>query len=125
YLHHASFEVRAQVAQACGELADPRVGPILVAAMDDEAWPVRAALCEAIGRLRPEGGPPVLARALSDPEEVVREAAATALAEYPDEAIAEHWDLIAKAYATGTVPVRWQVVGMAVRVGGDGALPLL
>lgn len=125
YLHHARFEVRAQIATACGELADARVGPLLVSAMDDEAWPVRAALCEAIGRLRPDGGPPALARALSDPAEVVREAAATALAEYPDEALKAHWEQIAKAYAAGTVPVRWQVVGMAVRVGADGARQLL
>jgi HEAT repeat protein len=125
YLHHASFEVRATIALVCGELAMARTGPLLIAALDDKEWPVRAALCRAIGQLRTHGGPPVLAKLLTDPDEVVRESAAEALAEYDDGSIKPCMEPIMSAYGPGTVPIRWQVVGMAARAGGDDAFSLL
>ena len=66
--------MRANVARACGEFGVARVGPILIAALDDRDWPVRAALCESIGLLRADGGARAMAGLLTDPEESVREA---------------------------------------------------
>jgi len=125
YLHHASFEVRAQIATACGELAMARTGPLLVSALDDGDWPVRAALAQAIGRLRVPEAAPALARLLGDGSEVVREMAAEALAEYADEALVPCFAQIAAAYGPGSVPVRWQVMGVAARSKDDDATPLL
>jgi HEAT repeat protein len=125
YVHHASFEVRAIAARACGELGAKRTAPILLTAIRDEAWPVRAAVCSALGQLTPDEGTAALVHALDDPEEPVREAAAEALARYSAPQLAPHVAELAGVYDRGSVTVRRSIVVISACVGGEQAEALL
>ncbi|MBV9947521.1 MAG: HEAT repeat domain-containing protein, partial [Myxococcales bacterium] len=125
YVRHPSFEVRAVVARACGEIGAVKVAPVLLRSVSDEAWPVRAAVCTALGRLRHAEALPSLVGALGDPEESVSEAAAEALLHFAPEKLAPHAAALAAAYDVGTVAVRSSVVAVAGRLGPGAAEALL
>jgi HEAT repeat protein len=125
YIHHESLPVRANVARACGALGVARVGPILIAALDDRDWPVRAALCESIGMLRAEGGAAAMAQHLTDPEETVREAAAQALMAFTAPEIEPFRREVMAAYQGGTIPIRLEMVGIAGRIDNPELASLL
>jgi HEAT repeat protein len=125
YVNHASFEVRAVAARACGDLGVAGLAPVLMSAIDDEAWPVRAAVCEALGRLKHDDAPVALIRALGDAEESVREAAAEALTSYAPALLARHVDSFAATYEVGTVVVRRSLIVIAGRIHEAAADALL
>ena len=125
YIHHPSLEVRSLVARACGELGAVRVAPLLLARLDDESWPVRASVAEAIGKLKPPGGAAALVHLLGDAEEPVREGAAEALANFPDEDLEPHIQVLSSTYDRGSVPARTQVVVIVARLAGPDADALL
>ena len=125
YVHHASFEVRAIAARACGELGAKRTAPILLTAIHDEAWPVRAAVCSALGQLAQDEGTAALVLALDDPEETVREAAAEALTRFSAQQLAPHVAELAGVYDRGSVTVRRSIVVVSACVGGEQAEALL
>jgi HEAT repeat protein len=116
YLHHASFEVRALAAKACGELGAPHLGGMLLRVVEDDAWPVRAAVCEALGRLTPGDAPPALIKALGDAEESVRDAAAEALTSYAPELLAEHVTAFVAQYELSSAVVRRSLVVTVGRI---------
>lgn len=125
YLHFSSFEVRAVVARACGDLGIARLGTALLRAIDDEAWPVRAAVCEALGRLHHEAAPPALIHALEDGEEVVREAAAEALTTYAADVLTPHVASFAATYERGSIVVRRSLVVIVGRIEDPAADALI
>ncbi len=125
YIHHPSFEVRAQVARACGDLGVGRVGALLLAAVDDPEWVVRASIVDAIGRLRPEGSVAALVKLLLDPEMPVREAAAEALGAFAITEVEPFMAQVVPAYESGSVHTRLHMVMLAARLDRPEATALL
>ena len=118
WLRHDSMQVRSLVAKACGELGILRLGPLVMACLDDPVWPVRASVCEALGRLRPAGSVPELIRMLSDIEEPVREAAAAAISLHTDSDLQPYELEVLAAYQNGSIPLRLAMVDAAARMTG-------
>ncbi len=125
WLRHESMQVRALIAKACGELGIARIGPMLVAGLDDPAWPVRASVCEAIRRLRPKGSVPMLVRLLSDSEEVVRESAGAALCAFSSTEVMPFENELASAYENGSIPIRLSMVELAAHLNGAAMTQLI
>jgi HEAT repeat protein len=99
-----------------------QVVPLLVQALQDEAWEVRKAACEALGEIGDPQAIPHLAQALKDEAWEVREAACEALGAIGDPQAIPH---LIQALQDEDSDVRWAACRALGAIGDPQAIPPL